>query len=161
MKHLAIAFLMTGLGITPALSDDIPFAQPSNSPQRNAGQGSESLGDIMGLTQLRHIKLWYAGKAENWDLVTYELQQLNDTFARAAVQYVGIPVDTVAAVSPPLESLAEAAQEKNSGKFVSSFEVLTGACNSCHVAAGIPFVKIQTPTSSPFSDQDFSATKPR
>ena len=31
------------------------------------------LGDIMGTIQARHIKLWLAGKLENWDLAIYEV----------------------------------------------------------------------------------------
>ena len=35
-----------------------------------------ALGDIMSATQLRHIKLWFAGKLQNWDLASYELRQI-------------------------------------------------------------------------------------
>jgi hypothetical protein len=34
------------------------------------------LGDIMGKIQLRHIKLWFAGKARNWELATYEVNEI-------------------------------------------------------------------------------------
>jgi hypothetical protein len=29
------------------------------------------LGEIMTLQQMRHVKLWFAGEAGNWDLATY------------------------------------------------------------------------------------------
>jgi hypothetical protein len=32
------------------------------------------LGDIMNAVQTRHMKLWFAGKAFNWELATYELR---------------------------------------------------------------------------------------
>ena len=35
-----------------------------------------TLANIMATVQLRHIKLWFAGKAKNWDLVNYEAQKL-------------------------------------------------------------------------------------
>jgi hypothetical protein len=31
------------------------------------------LGDIMNAVQSRHMKLWFAGKALNWELAAYEL----------------------------------------------------------------------------------------
>ena len=31
------------------------------------------LGDFMGQIQMRHAKLWFAGKAKNWQLAAYEL----------------------------------------------------------------------------------------
>src|SRR5664280_2951147 len=47
------------------------------------------LGDIMNGVQTRHIKLWFAGKAQNWDLATYELRQLKAGLLEAAVLYEG------------------------------------------------------------------------
>src|ERR1700737_4195705 len=35
------------------------------------------LGDLMSAIQLRHMKLWFAGKALNWELAAYELRQLD------------------------------------------------------------------------------------
>lgn len=40
-------------------------------------------GEIMGLTQMRHAKLWFAGQAQNWPLAPYELDELNEGFADA------------------------------------------------------------------------------
>ena len=34
------------------------------------------LGDIMGKIQLRHIKLWFAGKHKNWELAAYEVDEI-------------------------------------------------------------------------------------
>ena len=51
------------------------------------------LGDIMNAVQTRHIKLWFAGKARNWDLAAYELRQLKAGLLEAAVLYEGIPVE--------------------------------------------------------------------
>ena len=38
------------------------------------------LGEIMTLQQLRHIKLWFAGRAGNWPLADYEVGELNEGF---------------------------------------------------------------------------------
>jgi len=36
------------------------------------------LGEIMTLQQMRHLKLWYAGQAGNWDLALYEVDELGE-----------------------------------------------------------------------------------
>jgi hypothetical protein len=35
-----------------------------------------ALGDVMTAVQWRHIKLWFAGKLENWGLARHELRQI-------------------------------------------------------------------------------------
>ena len=52
----------------------VPTANAQESP---AGPG---LGEIMTLQQLRHIKLWFAGRAGNWPLADYEIGELNEGF---------------------------------------------------------------------------------
>jgi hypothetical protein len=42
------------------------------------------LGEIMAATQMRHLKLWYAGAAQNWPLADYEVDELAEGFADAA-----------------------------------------------------------------------------
>jgi hypothetical protein len=53
------------------------------------------LGDIMGAIQLRHIKLWFAGKLGNWELATYEVGEIKASLENAAYLYRGIPADLV------------------------------------------------------------------
>ena len=42
------------------------------------------LGEFMAAIQLRHAKLWFAGKAKNWQLAAYELDELREVFEDAA-----------------------------------------------------------------------------
>ncbi len=64
-------------------------------------------------------------------------------------------------MKPPADDLDDAIKAKDSAKFVSAFSRLTAACNSCHEAAGVGFIKIRDPRlspieTSPFSDESFS-----
>ena len=115
-----------------------------------------SLGDIMGATQLRHIKLWFAGKLRNWELATYELGQIKASFEDAATLYPGIPITDMTIVAAPVQSLGDAIAAKDSARFKKAFDELTVACNGCHQAIGRSFITIQVPTASPFSNQPFS-----
>jgi hypothetical protein len=111
-------------------------------------------GDIMGATQLRHFKLSFAGKLRNWELATYELDQIKESFQGAATHYPGIPVTDMTIVVEPVRLLGEAIQKKDPRKSSAAFTELTAACNGCHQAIGRGFIVIQVPTSSPFSNQN-------
>jgi hypothetical protein len=154
--RLSMSLVLMALMAAPALGDDVPYAAPS--PTR-LGSSSDttvnSLSDIMGLTQLRHIKLWYAGRQENWPLTRFELKEIEETFGPAAMFYRNIPVDYVTAMKRQLDSIQNATKEKDSAEFAKGFAGLTDACNTCHKAAQVGFIVIQTPTASPFSDQKF------
>ena len=53
----------------------LALAQSSQEPI-SRGENLPRLGEIMLAKQWRHIKLWYAGKARNWNLAAYELAQI-------------------------------------------------------------------------------------
>ncbi|MBH5390243.1 hypothetical protein [Bradyrhizobium diversitatis] len=63
------------------------IAQSDFPPSASAKQEVPRLVEVMGMAQLEHLKLWYAGKAKNWDLAAYELRQLTNSLAEAAVFY--------------------------------------------------------------------------
>ena len=113
------------------------------------------LGDIMNAAQLRHMKLWFAGKARNWDLAANELRLIRASLEDAATLYTGIPVTNVTTMSAPIQSLAAAVEAKDSGKFVKAFGELTSGCNTCHQSMGRGFVVMRVPTEQPFSNQVF------
>jgi hypothetical protein len=70
--------------------------------------------------------------------------------------YSNIPVSDVAAMTQPIQKLTNAIEAKHGAEFVKSFNELTFGCNSCHQQMGRPFIVVQTPTVSPFSDQLFT-----
>jgi hypothetical protein len=143
----------------PARSDDVPFAQPAPSLNSRGNSYAVSLSDAMQLTQLRHMKLWLAGRAKNWPLANYELAQLKDTFDKAAVLYLNIPVQYIAAVEQPLGALSNAVAAKNPAQFQRGFKALQSACNDCHKAADVGFIAIETPAASVFPDQSFAPAR--
>ncbi len=150
---LSLAFALAAS--LPALAEDVPFAAPPPQSLAQSSAASGRLGDIMGKIQLRHIKLGSAIKSKNWDLLDYELGQIRDSFENAVILYQNIPVELIASATKPLNALQDAAKAKDAAKSARSFTELTAACNACHKAAQVGFIVIQTPTSSPFSDQKF------
>src|ERR1700689_4177434 len=83
----------------------VPAASAQDSP---AGPG---LGEIMTLQQLRHIKLWFAGRAGNWPLADYEVDELNEGFEDVGKLLGGDTVDKM--VGAQVKSLQKAVDDKN------------------------------------------------
>jgi hypothetical protein len=117
------------------------------------------LGDIMNAVQTRHIKLWFAGKALNWELAAYELRQLRAGLLEAAVLYEGIPVSNVTTMTKPVQSISDAVDARDAKRFAGAVGELRDGCNSCHQQMHRGFIVVQVPTASPFSDQSFGPQK--
>lgn len=114
------------------------------------------LGDIMDAVQSRHIKLWFAGKAGNWELAAYEIRQIKAGVAEAAVMYEGIPVTNVTTMTKPIQSVIDVIEARDNKRFARAFGELTDGCNACHKSMARGFLSIQAPTSQPFSNQSFT-----
>ena len=133
-------------------------AQPAKEPY------SPGLGEFMAATQLRHAKLWFAGKAKNWALAGYEIDEIKEGLEDAAKQ---VPTHDGFAIADmirantlgPLEELEKAVDGKSSAKFVAAFDKLTTGCNACHAAVKKEFIKIQRPSAPPLSNQIFAPGK--
>jgi hypothetical protein len=150
LQRLVIALLLAPLLATPALSQ----------PAADGKAYVPDLGDIMGAAQLRHFKLWFAGRSQNWELARYEIKQIRRSFEAAANDYSRLGDADIAGLIktdgyPALDAVQSAVEARSNAKFGAEFDRLTQACNACHRAAHFAFIQIQVPTSSPFSNQSF------
>ncbi len=122
------------------------------------------LGEIMTLTQMRHAKIWFAGEARNWELVNYELDELEEGFADV-VKYHPTHKDAPLPLSQavptmmdrPIQDLRLAAKAHDASAFVTAYDALTSACNSCHQATNFGFNVVRRPQQAWFGNQDFAA----
>ena len=120
------------------------------------------LGEMMTLQQMRHIKLWLAGDAGNWELVGYELEELGEGFDDVIKFH---PTHKDAPVAPkdaiprmitePLAELRTVAEKKDAAAFVPAYDRLTDACNQCHKAMNFGFNLVGRPTGNPYTNQTF------
>jgi hypothetical protein len=149
MNLRAIAAGSAALVLTTALLAGRPAAADSRSyvPE---------LGDIMEATQLRHLKLWYAGREKNWRLAEYELQRIKRSFQDAMMFYPGLPVANMVTMTRPAAQIGDAIKAHASAKFAKAFGDMTAACNSCHREQGYGFIVIKIPTAPPFSNEAFA-----
>jgi hypothetical protein len=110
----------------------------------------------MNAVQSRHLKLWFAGKSLNWQLATYELEQLEAGLAEAALMYSGIPVTNVNTLAEPIQSISDAIAARNGKRFLKAVGALTDGCNACHQSMGRGYIVMRVPEVPPFSDQVFA-----
>src|SRR6202790_4829398 len=85
------------------------------------------LGEFMTATQLRHAKLWFAGKSNNWALAAYEVDEIKEGLEDAAKYHAnndGVPVAELikAIIDPRLEQLEKAIEGKSSTQFAAAFD---------------------------------------
>ena len=98
MKQIFITVITLGASIMVAA------AQSAKEPY-NPG-----LGEFMTATQLRHAKLWFAGKDSNWDLAAYEIDEIKEGLedaARLHPNFDGVPVADMikSIINPRIEDL--------------------------------------------------------
>src|SRR6266850_3430810 len=95
------------------------------------------LGEIMTLQQMRHTKLWLAGEAKNWELASYEVDELGEGFDDVIKFHPThkespvAPKDAIPRmVNAPLMELKMAIDKKDSAAFEQAYDKFTAACNS-------------------------------
>ena len=147
MKYTTTTLLLAAMACAvPARAQDRPTV---SQPPR--------LSDIMGATQLRHIKLWFAGAQKNWPLAQYELGQINESFQDAMTYYPGIPDADMSAMTTPASIMSAAITAKDSAEFATGYNQLTAACNACHKAQGYGFIVVKNSERFPLQRSGFSA----
>lgn len=134
----------------------IAAAQSDFQPSPNIKQYVPRLVAMMSTAQSQHLKLWFAGKAKNWELAAYELGQLTDSLVEAAVLYPDIPVSNVTTLQDPLLSIADAITIGDSRRFAASMQSLTHGCNACHSSMGRSYIVMTIPTGQPSTNQIFA-----
>ena len=128
-------------------------------------QYTPGLGEIMTLTQMRHMKLWFAGQNANWPLASYELDELNEGLADAATFHpthkdadFPIPQLIDKIMKQPIGQVDEAVKAQDAERFTKAFDALTEGCNACHQATKFGFNAVTRPTTNPYSNQVFQPT---
>ncbi|MGH9686841.1 MAG: hypothetical protein ACRD5K_07110 [Candidatus Acidiferrales bacterium] len=132
--------------------------------EKRVSETKPGLGEIMGVIQERHAKLYYAGTKANWPLAAYELNEIQESLDDAMQLYPGkfkevrvpLPVLIPAMTKTSIAQVRGAIQGKNEKSFVQAYQALSVSCSNCHAAANDPFIKIKTPAVGMFSDQEFA-----
>src|ERR1700742_1769981 len=71
MKRIVVAAILLAASVI------VTAAQPAKE------RFEPGLGEFMTATQLRHAKLWFAGRENNWDLAAYEIDEIKEGLEEA------------------------------------------------------------------------------
>jgi hypothetical protein len=163
---------LVGLLIVSLLSAGKTTAVLSQSTNKTPAPVKQPPGFVPGfddlmtmLVQPRHIRLYYAGTAGNWELAAAELRDLRSSFdrlAQAIPNYLGNDVNASvkSLIAPQMTSVDKAISAADPKKFAIAYGELTSACNSCHTYLEHPFIIIKNPDSPndlAHLDQDFKS----
>ena len=158
------------VGLLVALSPLLAAACGRPLPPANGASSAAApeayvpgLGEMMSLQQMRHVKLWFAGQASNWELAGYELEELGEGFDDV-VKFHPTHKDSPVApkdaiprmVTEPLKNVRAAIDEKDARAFEQAYDTLTASCNDCHQATNFGFNRVQKPALNPYPNQIFS-----
>lgn len=166
MKPVLNAILIVSLGMSAyGYAAEAPSEAPKPAPGNRTAYIPHT-GEIMGLVQMRHAKLWLAGNARNWELADYELGEIKEglddvvkyhpVFQKTGAQ-IGMMLNKF--VDQPMEATRRAIEAKDSVKFEQAFNDMTKACNACHQASGRGYIKIVRPGRSPYTNQEFAKAR--
>jgi hypothetical protein len=111
------------------------------------------LGEQMLILQIRHARLWFAGEAGNWNLATFEVQELQEAFDAVVLHNpddANLQPERLADVLPamtrgPVAELRKAVDSKSKAAFEKAYDGLSAACTGCHHVAGNDMLVIQRP----------------
>jgi hypothetical protein len=137
------------------LQDAVKVTQASVLAAKESAPG---LGEYMTTIQLHAGKLWFAVNATNWDLASYELDELKETMEAAKAlnaEKNGVKVSNVldAVLQTQIVQLEDAIKRKGKSEFQKSYDATVGACNGCHSEAGVKFIHIIRPSAPPVTNQ--------
>ncbi len=140
-----------------AMSHSVVAAEKqSEQPSRQQQPYTPSLAVVMELIQVSHFKLWLAGNLRNWPLTEYQLLQMKATLQDARALFPNVAKADTSTILQSAEEFRDAIKTKDGKKFDSAFREFTSACNSCHEAVGLEFIKIRVPVRSPMQTSTLS-----
>ena len=111
------------------------------------------LGQQMLELQIRHDRLWWAGRARNWNLAYFMVGELGEALRGIEASNGDAPElepDKLSEVmpammNPAIRNVQLALEKKDPAAFGKAYDELSAACTACHLRAGVDFLHIERP----------------
>jgi hypothetical protein len=157
MRHyIVITLFLLAECHTPDTSTQSLQAQIDSLQIKIKNSYKPGLGEFMSSIQIHHAKLWFAGRAGNWQLSDFETKEIRESIEDIQNYCSDRPeVSSIVMINAPLDSIEQAIDNKDPTAFNRSFNLLTTTCNNCHRVTKHEFNNIQIPATPPFSNQSF------
>jgi len=185
MKSFLVALATTGSCVaTACVSLAVMAAAPASASSPEAGEinalkagiarlgqrvPAPELGQQMLELQIRHDRLWWAGKAGNWNLAYYMVSELSEALRgieetngdAPELQPEKLSEIMPAIMDPAIRDVQEALAKKDPAAFASAYDRLSASCNACHAKAGVEFLHIQRPKTPLLDNLRYAPAAPR
>jgi hypothetical protein len=185
MKCFLVALATTGSCLAAAcVSLAVMAAAPAATPGPETGEvaalkaeiarleqriPAPELGQQMLELQIRHDRLWWAGKAGNWNLAYYMVSELSEALRgieetngdAPELQPEKLSEIMPAMMDPAIRGVQEALAKKDKAAFATAYDRLSASCNACHATAGVEFLHIQRPKTPLLDNLRYAPAAPR
>lgn len=157
--------LLSGCTIQADKSDIEALKSEVASLKKTIEDLKQGLGEIMTTIHLHHAKLYFSGQSENWELASYQLDEIKEGLDEATELHEHFKEvktslkDLRHLTDQSLTDIETAIKQKNKTHFMTGFQRLTVSCNQCHQAADHGFIVVQAPIGPMFTNQKFSKEK--
>src|SRR5215471_8774992 len=162
-RTIAIVLAVMLLPITANAQS--PSSSSAKEAPKDAGKDTPKtyvpgLEQFMNVILVEHNKLWFAGKARNWQLAEYQLGEIKEIMGDVqdfVPTFKNLPLADMldAVITKEIAALEKSIEERNYKDFVAGYDRLTQACNACHQGTQNGFVVIKRPTQPAFTNQDY------
>jgi hypothetical protein len=149
------SFIVIAAGTTPAPTSDSAkiAALEAKVDALERRLPPPELGHQMLDLQIRHDRLWWAGKAGNWNLAYYMVGELGEALhgieetngEAPEVQPENLSEVMPAIMNPAIQTVQAALEKRDKVAFARAYDHLSASCNACHALAGVGFLHIQRP----------------
>ena len=164
------ALAITGLTLLCGAAMRGAVAQaPAAAPQGDVAELKAEIEALKGMlpsqshsmvdVEYQYANLWFAGKAQNWPLATFYLNEtrshLNWTVRLRPVRKLANGGDLdlrpilKGVEDGGLTSIKTAIDKRDATAFEAGYKQMLGQCIACHEAAEKPFLRPQVPTAAP------------
>jgi len=127
----------------------IPTKHNKNMTLKDIAKIQPGLGVIMIEFGHRYYLAYYAAKTKNWDLASYELDEMIEAIEVAEVTRPEYKKLLQGFEHTYIDKLLEAIKEKNLSKVDKLFAKTTKGCNNCHIETKHSFIKYKLPKNPP------------
>lgn len=99
----------------------------------------------MAETGYRYTELYWAGKDQNWGYAKYHAGKIRTAIENGLIRRPKRAKSAEGFLNYSLPAIEDAIAKKDTALFNGRIQLLTTACNSCHIAEKVEFVTIQIP----------------
>lgn len=149
---ILVALVIIGMQIY--IINNFGSSTSSNKPEHI------ELAELMFHNQRFMDKLYFSGMNENWEAAAFyhhEMEENMEVLVEGNIIEDSINISKLAEAiyEPASQTLKNAIKTGNKQEFLEGYQIMVNSCNNCHKASNIDFIKISTPETPAYRNQQY------